>query len=100
MSEDHNQEIQEMRTARKLLEEYFDRHEFPEDIVKHECYTIDKLSVYKKSSETERFLLEFQFNTWKRADFAGKLLRTLFGDSDKITVFRIGKKLFLRKFLF
>lgn len=100
MSEDRNQEIQEMRASRILLEEFFDRHEFPEELYKEEVYTINKISIYKVSDETDRFLLEFQFTNWKKAAFGYKQLCRLFGDADKVAIFRIGKKLFLRKFLF
>jgi len=106
MSEDQNQEIQDMRASRIMLEEFFDRHEYPEDIVKSSFYTIDRIHIYKTSSEISRFLIEIQFRDWKRADFAYKLLIRLFYDIDddeigrKMTIFRKGKSVFVRKFLF
>ena len=97
-----------MRAARIMLEEFFDRHEYPEDIQKDSFYTIDKLHIYKTTNEVSRFLIEIEFRDWKRADFAGKQLVRLFLNTDceeneivdRMAIFRIGKKLFLRKFLF
>jgi len=99
MSESNNQEIQDMRQAQIMLEEFFDRHEFPENLEKHTFYGIDITSIYKVDGESDRFLLEIKFGKWQSAAFARKLLSHLF-DTKKISIFRIGKKLFLRKFLF
>ena len=100
MSEDNEQFLNEQREARHMLEEFFDRHEFPEDLEKHTFYGIDITSIYKVNGENNRFLLEIKFGKWQSAEFAGKLLSRLFDGADKVSIFRIGKKLFLRKFLF
>jgi len=100
MSEDNEQFLNEQREARHMLEEFFDRHEFPEQLYKSTMYGIDIISVYKVSDETDRFLIEIKFGKWQTAEFNYKLLCRVFGDADKVSIFRIGKKLFLRKFLF
>ncbi len=100
MSEDQDEESKNYRMAREMREEFFDRHEFPEEIILETLRSIDIIHVYKTVFEIDRFLIEIKFFKWQTARFHERILKRLFLDHEEIAVFRIRKKLFLRKFRF
>lgn len=96
---EYNWNDRQWKMARELLEEFFDRHEFPEELYKETLWSgTDKISVYKTSDETDRFLIEIDFPKQNQANMAYKQATRVFGDFDKLSIFLINKKLFFRKF--
>lgn len=97
--EKYNWNERHWKMARELLEEFFDRHEFPEELYKETLWSgTDKISMYKASDETDRFLIEIDFHNQMQANMAYKQSVRFFGDMPKLSIFLIKKKLFFRKF--
>ena len=99
MSDKEDWNDRSYRMARELLEEFFDRHEFPEELYKETLWSgTDIISMYKASDETDRFLIELKFHSVQQATMAYKQACRFFGDIPKLSIFLIRKKLFFRKF--
>ncbi len=87
------------KLASELIEEFFDRHEYPEDLLKSTIWSgTDIISVYQVAGEYDRFLLEIKFHSKLQCDTAFKLIKQLFGGHRQVSIWRKNKKLFLRKF--
>lgn len=82
-------------TNQYLNEEYFDLHPTPWDVETWEIR--EDLRIFYDHNNPETFLLEITFKHWKEAEFKRKVCLKIFKDLD---VYRINKKLFLRKLLF
>ena len=99
MSKKEDWNDRQWKMARELLEEFFDRHEFPEELYKETLWSgTDIISMYKASDETDRFLIEIKFHSIVQAKMAYKQACRFFGDMEKLSIFQIKKKLFFRKF--
>lgn len=82
------------------VEEYFDEHPNPFNIEIFQFEGLIGIKVYcDNTGETDNcFLFEFKFKDWKKASHYTRILLNQLSQS--IEVFRVGKKLFLRKLLF
>ena len=96
MSQYRNSSIQPSQ-ATFNNEEFFDLHPHP--------YNVDKYSIsedvklYLDFDNPETFLVEIHFDNWQDAKFSEAKCRYIFKRSD-IDVYRMRKKLFLRRLLF
>lgn len=87
------------KLASELIEEFFDRHEYPEDLLKSTIWSgTDIISVYQVEGEYDRFLLEIKFHSNQQCSIATKLVKQLFGGHRQVSIWHKNKKLFLRKF--
>ncbi len=85
--------------ASELIEEFFDRHEYPENLLKSTIWSgTDIISIYQVEGEHDRFLLEIKFHSKLQTESAYRLLKQLFGSCRQVSIFAKNKKLFLRKF--
>lgn len=82
------------------VEEFFDEHPKPFNVEIFNFEGLMRMKVYcDNTGETDgMYLIEIHFNKWKQALHYTRILRNQLSGS--IDVFRIGKKLFLRKLLF
>ncbi len=82
------------------VEEFFDTHPNPFNIEIFEFEGLTAIKVYADiSSETgnDSYLFELKFENWKKAQH---YTRIAFKILNGVDIFRIGKRLFLRKLLF
>lgn len=87
------------RKASELIEEFFDRHEYSQDLLKSTIWSgTDIISIYQVEGEHDRFLLEIKFHSKRQCETAYKLIKQLFGSCRKCTIWCTKKKLFFRKF--
>lgn len=85
------------------VEEFFDSHPYPfnieifgfEGLISIKCYA----DVTNENKDLiDSYLFELKFKDWKKARHYARILSTLL--KRNLDVFRIGKKLFLRKLFF
>lgn len=99
MSDKEDWNDRSYRLASELIEEFFDRHEYPEDLLKSTIWSgTDIISVYQVAGEYDRFLLEIKFHNKQQCDTACRLIKQLFGGHHQVSIWAKNKKLFLRKF--
>lgn len=99
MSDTEDWNDRSYRMARDLIEEFFDRHEYPENLLKSTIWSgTDIISIYQVAGEHDRFLLEIKFHSKQQASTAYKLIKQLFGECRQVTIWHHNRKLFLRKF--
>jgi|AMFO01.1.fsa_nt_gi hypothetical protein len=82
------------------VEEFFDEHPNPFNIEINAFEGLNRILVYADlSGETDdSYLFELKFKDWKKARHYARILSNLL--SAHLDIFRIGKKLFLRKLSF
>lgn len=79
-------------------EEFFDLHPNPWDVEIWE--TFENVRIYYDPKNPETILIEIKFQYWEKAEKNRIKLDHIFKSVDLIDVYRIRKKLFLRKLLF
>lgn len=78
-------------------EEFFDLHPQPWDVEIYEPF--ENVRIYYDKNNPETFLIEIKFRYWEETAQKEKILDSIF--SNRLTsVYRIRKKLFLRRLLF
>jgi len=84
------------------VEEFFDEHPNPFNVEVFNFEGLKSIKVYlDNTGETDHvFLFEITFNTWKQANNYTRILINHVEMCPRTDVFRIGKKLFLRKLFF
>ena len=82
------------------VEEFFDEHPSPFQIEIFGFEGLIRTKVYADitGENNETYLFELTFKDWKKARHYTRILSSLLSSS--LDVFRIGKKLFLRKLTF
>jgi hypothetical protein len=84
-----------------LNEEFFDLHPQPWDVEKH-CIletTSFRISLYLDVQNPDTFLVEILYQDWQSCKYKEAMLGKVLENSD-VDVYRIRKKLFLRRLLF
>lgn len=82
------------------VEEYFDEHPNPFNIEIFGFEGLIRMKVYADitSGNSETYLFELTFKDWKKARHYTRILSSFLSHS--LDIFRIGKRLFLRKLTF
>lgn len=83
------------------VEEFFDEHPYPFNIEIFQFEGLSAIKVYADITSGEAdevYLFELTFKDWKKARHYTRILANMLSGS--LDIFRIGKKLFLRKLRF
>lgn len=77
------------------IEEFFDEHPMPFELEIFKFEGLKQIVLYCAQTVKGKYLIELKFDTWKRAQYWQRIVRNQLSLS--VDVFRVKKKLFLRK---
>lgn len=82
------------------VEEFFDEHPYPFNIEIFQFEGLSNIKVYADvtGNADEMYLFELKFKDWKKARHYTRIVANML--SSQLDIFRVGRKLFLRKLLF